>query len=142
MVDFLDKKSEQEIIGAIREAEKWTSGEIRVHVKKRSKRDALKYAERVFHLLGMHKTNHRNGILIFVALDSRVFAIIGDQGIHDRVGVDFWDKTRDIMGPYFSRGQIKEGAIAGVLSAGEQLKAHFPHEKADSNEIPNKVTHD
>ena len=140
MVKFFDKEASREIIEAIARAEKMTSGEIRVHVQKKCKSDALHEAKKVFHRLKMHKTVHRNGVLIFVALGSRRFSILGDSGIHRYVGDFFWNETRDKMGSYFSKGQIKEGIIAGVLSVGEKLKTHFQNGAHDKNELSNEIT--
>ena len=96
----------------------------------------------MFHRLRIQKTRHRNGVLIFVALDSRKFAILGDSGIHHHVGDSFWSQTRDKMTACFSIGHIKEGIVAGVLSVGEKLKIHFPEETHDKNELSNEVTGD
>ncbi len=138
----MDQISEQRIVQAIREAEHKTSGEIRVHVRKTCKQDALVEAQKIFKKLGMHKTKERNGVLIFVAPQSRVFAIVGDEGIHAKVGVDFWDKTRDIMSNYFKSDKIAEGIVEGVLSAGRELAKHFPLKSDNPNELSDQVTKD
>jgi uncharacterized membrane protein len=88
----------------------------------------------------MHRTRLRNGVLIFVSAKSHEFAIIGDQGIHERVGASFWEAVRDRMGIQFAKGELKEGILEGVRSAGEQLKAYFPLEKDDRNELHDDVT--
>ena len=133
----LDKKA---IVAAIREAEAGTSGEIRVHVKRGATKDALEEARRLFGRIGMHKTRLRNGVLIFVSSKSRSFAILGDEGIHRLVGGTFWDATRDRMQAHFEKNELLEGIMAGVRSAGEQLKAHFPVGVKDRNELSNTVT--
>ena len=144
MVGFLDrhltKQERKEIVNAIIEAEKMTSGEIRVHLQKKCKKDALQEAKRVFHRLKMHKTKHRNGVLIFIAFESRQFAILGDRAIHGHVGDSFWNESRDKIASYFVKGKIKEGIAAGVLSVGEKLKVHFPLGNEDKNELSNKLT--
>lgn len=144
MVGFLDrhltKQERKEIVNAISEAERMTSGEIRVHLQKKCKQDALQEAKIIFHRLKMHKTKHRNGVLIFIALESRRFAILGDSAIHGHVGDSFWNESRDKIASYLSKGQIKEGIIAGVMSIGDKLKAHFPVEVKDKNELSNELT--
>lgn len=140
MVESIDRRSEQEIIEAIRKAESGTSGEIRVHVKRAATRDAMADARRFFRKAGMHRTRERNGVLIFISWKSRAFAILGDEGIH-RVATDaFWNETRDRMAARFSKHELKEGILDGVKSAGEKLAAHFPRRADDHNELPNTVT--
>ena len=140
MVSFLNKEDKKKIVEAIRRAEKATSGEIRVHVKAKCKDDVMVEAKKVFDRLGMHRTHHRSSVLIFVALKSRRFAIIGDQGIHERVGDSFWNQTRDRMSDYFSKGQMQHGIVAGVNSVGEKLSKFFPHRLEDTNELSDQVT--
>ena len=136
----LDKAAKAQVVEAIRQAEGLTSGEIRVHLKKKCGEDVLAEAKKVFSKLRMHRTRERNAVLIFVAWESRQFAILGDRGIHERVGDLFWAETRDTIVSYFSKGQMKEGIVAGVRSVGEKLKAHFPVKAEDINELSNTVT--
>lgn len=142
MVGTLDRQSEKEIVAAIEAAEQKTSGEIRVHLKKRlpKGRSVREEAEKTFTRLRMHRTRERNGVLIFVVFDNHEFAILGDSGIHARVGAAFWDETRDRMAALFAEGKSKEGIIAGVSSAGEKLAAYFPCGKDDKNELSNRLT--
>lgn len=140
MVGSLDKDAKSQVISALRRAEKMTSGEIRVHLAARCPGDPYKRALKVFGRLGMRRTKDKNAVLLFVATDSRKFAIVGDQGIHERVGETFWNHTRDTLAWHFSVGNLKEGIIAGILSVGEKLKAYFPLKKSDANELPNTVT--
>ena len=124
--DFLTAQEEQEIIAAIRKAEQRTSGEIRIHIEKTSKIDAIDRAMDVFHLLKMDNTKLQNGVLIYVAVEDRNFVIFGDKGINDAVESNFWDSTKDVMQKHFKSGNFKQGLIEGVLKAGEQLEKHFP----------------
>ncbi len=137
MVGVLDKKT---LIEAIRQAEAGTSGEIRVHVHRGPTKDALAEARKLFKRLGMHRTKERNGVLLFVAPKNHTFAIVGDEGIHRLVGDAFWNTTRDRMQKEFSEGRLQDGLLAGVKSAGERLKEHFPVKKTDRNELSNEVT--
>lgn len=138
----LDKVAKAEVVEAIRQAEGLTSGEIRVHLKKKCGRDVLTEAKKVFSRLRMHRTKERNAVLIFIALESRQFAILGDRGIHERVGDLFWAETRDTMEACFTRGELKEGITAGVESVGKKLKAYFPRQAKDTDELSNTVTED
>lgn len=138
--DFLTAQEEKEIVNAIIEAEKNTSGEIRVHIEKHSDNDHYARTQALFHQLKMDNTLDGNGVLIYVAVDDRKFVIYGDKGINKIVGQDFWDSTKDIMQHYFKKGKFKEGIIAGVLKAGEELEKHFPWKHHDTNELSNEVS--
>ncbi len=140
MVKYPDRNDKREIVRAIQEAERLTSGEIRVHLKKKCGDDVFWEAKKVFERLRMHRTKEKNGVLIFVALGSRRFAVLGDSGIHREVGDNFWKEARDTVAAYFSKGEIKEGIVAGVLSVGEKLKKHFPAKRGDRDELPDTVT--
>ncbi|WP_414000256.1 TPM domain-containing protein [Flavobacterium sp. W1B] len=138
--DFLTQKEEQEIVEAIRLAEKNTSGEIRVHLEKTTSMDAYDRAMEVFHDLKMDETQLKNGVLIYVAIEDRTFVICGDQGINDIVLNDFWDCTKEIMVAHFKNGNFKQGLIDGIDRAGEQLKKHFPYQEGDVNELSNEIS--
>jgi uncharacterized membrane protein len=138
--DFLTPEEEQEIVNAIGVAEKNTSGEIRVHLEKNTTQEAINRAMEVFHLLEMEKTKDRNGVLIYLATETKSFAICGDVGIDKKVPEKFWDSTRDIMVSHFKNGNFKQGLIDGILMAGEQLKTHFPYQFDDENELPNTLS--
>lgn len=138
--DFLTKEEEQEIVEAIRIAEKNTSGEIRVHIEKTTSLDAYDRAREVFHELKMDETELKNGVLIYLAVDDHHFAICGDKGINDIVGADFWNCTRDAMLTQFKQHQFKQGLVDGILRAGEQLKKYFPWQEGDSNELSNEIS--
>jgi len=138
--DFLTLEEEQEIVAAIRTAEKNTSGEIRVHLEKHTPIDAFERAMEVFHLLKMDETELKNGVLIYVAVKDKTFVICGDKGINDLVSNDFWDCTKDIMVSHFKNGRFKQGLIDGILRAGEQLQKYFPFQEGDTNELSNEIS--
>ncbi|WP_264522366.1 TPM domain-containing protein [Flavobacterium sp. N1994] len=138
--DFLTPEEEQEIVKAIGIAEKNTSGEIRVHIEKENTIAPIDRAVEVFRKLHMENTKERNGVIIYVAVKSKHFAIYGDQGINEKVGADFWNSTKNIMANHFKNGDFKQGLIEGVLKAGEQLKAHFPYQEDDTNELSNEIS--
>ena len=138
--DFLSPEAEEEVINAIQIAEKHTSGEIRVHIEKGSKTDALERAKEVFHILKMDNTKLQNGVLIYLDIKHRRFSICGDKGINAVVAPDFWNSTKDIMELHFKQGKFKQGLIEGILIAGEQLKKHFPWQEDDRNELTDTIS--
>ena len=142
MVKGLDKHAKYEILEAIRRAEEGTSGEVRVHVKPRCAEDVMGQAQKVFRRLGMHRTKQRNAVLVFVATDSRRFAIVGDKDIHGKVGDAFWERARDTMQEHFSKGDITGGIVAGVQRVGERLKEHYPAHGENPDELSNQISED
>ena len=133
-------EQDQELIAnAISEAEKATSGEIRVAIEKHCSGDAFARATEYFSKLGMDKTIKHNGVLIYLAYADHKFAIIGDSGINKVVPPDFWETTKIAMKAHFSGGNIVQGIIAGIILAGEKLAISFPFEGDDINELPNHV---
>ena len=138
--DFLTTEEEQEIVNAIRVAEKSTSGEIRVHLEKNCKIDAFERAMEVFHYLKMDNTKQQNGVLIYVAVEDKTFVIFGDKGINDVVSDDFWNTTKNTMQAQFKDGNFKQGLIDGVLKAGKELETYFPWNHGDINELSNDIS--
>lgn len=137
---FLTKEEEAEVVDAIRIAEQNTSGEIRVHIEKETSIAPMERAVEVFHLLKMEQTQERNGVLIYVATQSKQFAICGDQGIHEKVTNSFWDSTKEVMLDHFKMGNNKQALVDGILKAGEQLKKYFPFQEDDTNELSNELS--
>ena len=138
--DFLTSEEEQEIVAAICMAEQNTSGEIRVHIEKTTSLDAYDRALEVFQQLNMDQTELKNGVLIYVAVKDRNFVICGDEGINNVVKDDFWNSTRDAIVSHFKNGDFKQGLIAGIIKAGEQLQQYFPHLDGDVNELSNEIS--
>jgi uncharacterized membrane protein len=136
-----NKDEEARIVSAVKEAELKTSGEIRIHVEKHSKLDPMKRAVEMFEKLGITKTEQRNGVLIYIATVDHKFAIIGDKGINEAVPADFWETTKELMAMQFKAGNLTEGIIAGIKNAGIQLKAFFPYEKGDVNELSDNISY-
>jgi uncharacterized membrane protein len=137
---FLSKEEELEVVEAIRLAEQNTSGEIRVHIEKETSIAPMERAVEVFDLLKMGNTQDRNGVIIYVAVKSKQFAIYGDQGINNKVTDTFWDSTKDIMLQHFKNGNNKQALVDGIHDAGEQLKTHFPYQEDDVNELSNEIS--
>jgi uncharacterized membrane protein len=136
---FTDEQLKQ-IEQSIAAAELNTSGEIRVHIDKHCKDDVLKSATHAFNTLKMHKTEQRNGILFYLAVEDKKFAIIGDKGINEKVEDGFWDAVRDIMKTHFGKSEFTQGLCEGIKLTGEKLKIHFPYLKDDVNELSNQVS--
>ncbi len=138
--DFLTAAEESAIIDAIREAEKNSSGEIRVHLEKTAEKDALERAKEVFYFLKMDETEAQNGVLFYVAVDDHKFSILGDAGINKVVPDDFWNSIKDRVLVHFSDGKYALGLEEGILATGEKLKQYFPLDSSDSNELPDKIS--
>ncbi len=138
--DFLTADEEQEIVRAILEAEKNTSGEIRVHIEGHTRLEPMDRAIELFQILKMNNTKQENGVLIYVAVNDRKFAIYGDQGINKVVPTNFWDATKNEIQEEFIKGKFKEGIVKGILKAGKELKRFFPWNQNDTNELSNEVS--
>jgi len=131
---------EQDIIKqSIEWAEQATSGEIRVCIESKCDADAYERAVECFRDLKMENTKLRNGVLVYVALDDKKFAIIGDNGINTLVADDFWNSTKALMLEQFKIGHVAEGISVGIIEAGKQLKRYFPYSSDDVNELPDDI---
>ena len=138
--NFFTADQQQAIRLKIATAEKSTSGEVRVHIDERCKGDALDRAADHFKRMEMHRTAQRNGVLFYLAVADRKFAIIGDKGINEEVPEGFWDSIRDVMSRHVQKKEFTEGLCLGIEMAGEKLKAHFPYEEGDVNELSDDVS--
>lgn len=137
---YFTEENKLQIANAIRVAEMNTSGEIRLHIEKYCKGDALDQAAYVFEKLEMHKTRLRNGVLFYLAIEDHKFAILGDAGINQKVPDDFWENTKEAVLSKFKEGKLADGLINGILMAGEKLKEHFPYLESDKNELSNDIS--
>jgi uncharacterized membrane protein len=137
---YFTEADKLQITNAIRVAETNTSGEIRVHIEKRCVGDVLDRAAYLFEKLEMHKTALRNGVLFYLAVEDRKFAILGDAGINEKVPEDFWEITKNTVIEKLKEGQISEGLADGIIMAGQQLKAHFPYQNDDVNELSDEIS--
>ena len=138
---LLSAADDARLIKAIQDAEAKTSGEIRVHVEKRCKGDALEECKKHFAKLNMHQTKDRNGILFFLAIESKSFAVWGDEGIHQKVSDEFWNSITDRAISYFKQNDYITGIEKAVELCGEKLKFHFPIEADDKNELSNTISY-
>jgi len=127
------------ILDAIKEAEKNTSGEIRLFIEEDCGDNVLDRAAFIFLELGMNKTDERNGVLFYLATEARQFAILGDQGINSKVEKDFWHAIKHEMQNFFTEGNFEKGLSIGIKMSGEALKKHFPYSKHDKNELSDEI---
>ena len=131
---------EQAVKRAIEEAERQSSGEVRVSVSTYFWGDVRRTAESAFVRLGMDRTAKRNGILFFVVPSRRAFVVLGDEGIHAKVGQTFWDAIAAAMSTRFKKGDFTGGLVHGITEAGKRLAEHFPYEgELDRNELSDDV---
>jgi uncharacterized membrane protein len=130
----------QRIVDAIRRAESKSSGEVRVYIQRGElDRDVLTVAQEKFQSLGMHDTSARNGVLIFVAPRMQQFAVLGDEGIHQRCGAALWQRVVDKMGAHFKENHFTDAIVEAIDDLGEVLGEHFPRKAGDVNELPDRV---
>lgn len=141
MIDFFSKDEEKRIVQTIQDAERLTSGEIRVHLERDYKGAILGAASRTFFALGMDRTKDRNGVLIFIAPQRKDFAILGDRGINEVVPPDFWESVKNVMQQHFRQAMFAEGVCKGVKMAGEKLHAFFPWTDGDKNELSDDISY-
>ncbi len=140
---FLHQLDTDRIVAAIREAEARTRGEVRIHVTGQGVADAEQAGAAAFARLGMDRTAERNAVLLFVAPASQKFAVLGDQGIHERCGDPFWLKVAADIGEAFRQGHYTDGLVRGVQVVAEALAREFPRtDAADVNELPDELTED
>jgi uncharacterized membrane protein len=137
---FFTAKQQADIVFAIKNAELNTSGEVRVHIEDKCKGETLHRASVIFEKLAMNKTESRNGILFYLAINSKAFAVFGDQGIHQKVGSEFWNIIKNKAIEQFKQQKFAEGLVEAILECGEQLKKHFPIQRDDKNELSDEIT--
>lgn len=138
--DFLTVTQEQQIIEAIKTAEKNTSGEIRVHIEKNTEKPPMERALEVFHSLKMDTTNLRNGVLFYIAVESKQFAIIGDEGINIKVPENFWESEKELVISHFLNKEFAKGIELAIIEVGKKLKDFFPYQSNDTNELSDEIS--
>lgn len=138
--DFFTKEQREDIRQAILNAELDTSGEIRVHIESTCQGDVLDRAAFIFDKMGMQKTKLRNGVLFYLAVKNRRFAVIGDTGINAVVSDDFWDDLKNLLLNHFRENNFTEGLIEGIEKVGDRLKTNFPYKVGDVNELTDDIS--
>jgi len=139
---FFTKEQLDQIRAAIRQAEGETSGEIRVHIETSLSGDVLDRAAWIFRQIGMHATDNRNGVLFYLAVRNREYAVIGDGGINEKVPESFWDSIKDTIHLHFAKKDFTAGLIEGIMMTGSKLREHIPRQKNDVNELPDEISFD
>lgn len=139
-IHLFNDAQQKAIVDSIKEAELNTSGEVQVHIENTCKKEVMDRATEVFASLNMHKTKLRNGVLFYLAVKDKKFAILGDAGINAVVPPDFWESIKNHMQGQFRQGNFTEGLCEGIRKAGEQLKSHFPYQSDDVNELPDDIS--
>lgn len=137
---FLTKKEQKKIVQAIQEAERNTSGEIRVHIDAEPSPNHLEVAVSVFHSLKMSETRDRNGVLFHVSPKDHNFTVIGDEGINAVTSEDFWDEIKKAVIKKFKKGKYAKGLVKGIEMTGKALQKHFPYQDDDKNELPDEIS--
>ena len=141
-ITILNREEDQRVVEAIRQAERNTSGEIKVHIENFCKGDVEQRSLFIFDKLKLNETQLRNGVLIYLAIKDHKFAILGDKGINDVVEDGFWNDVKDLMLNQFKEGHFAEGLEQGIMRCGEKLKAYFPYQSDDINEIPDYISYE
>lgn len=138
---FFTDEQQQLVVHAIQQAEKQTSGEVRVYVESHCEYvDALDRAREVFANMGMTATQQRNAVLVYVAMKDRQLAVFADEGIYTKAGAAFWNAAVKKMLGNFYKENYAAGIAAMVTAIGETLKEHFPYDGAtDKNELPDDI---
>jgi len=137
--EFLSKLEHDRIVKAIRDAESKTSGQIRVFIQRgKVDIDPLMAAQKKFHRLGMHKTNERNAVLIFVAPRAHKFAVVGDKAIHEKCGEAFWQRLVDGMREHFRNEKFSNALVEAIEETGKALASHFP-KRSTSSGLPDDI---
>ena len=138
--NFFTEEEKTKILQAIQQAEKNTSGEIRVHIEDVCKSNPVEKAEQIFIKLNMQNTHLRNGILFYLAIESKDFTVFGDKGIHEKVGPEFWNSITYKAANKFKTKQYCDGLTEAILECGQQLKIYFPYQQNDINELNDEIS--
>ena len=139
--EFFTPEEDKRIVNAIKQAEKNTSGEIRVHLESKNKdKPTLEYVWKVFDAIGMRQTKQANGVLFYIDITHRTFVIVADEGINKVVPDNFWEEITQIVTGGFKQGKYADALEQGILKVGDQLKQYFPHQDDDVNELPDEIS--
>ncbi len=139
---FFSKEENEKIVQSIQDAERQTSGEIRIFMEGHCKYvDPLDRASEIFTNLQMEKTEYRNGVLFYIAIKDKQLAIFADSGIHAAAGGDkHWKEVVQQILSVFSKESVVAGITTSIAKIGDALKTHFPYDKdVDKNELPDEI---
>ena len=139
-IDFYTEQERAEIVSAIQRAEAKTSGEVRVHLEDHCDHQSKDRAALVFEKLGMHETQDRNGVLFYISVCDHDFAVIGDAGIHAKVGDAYWKQLSNELEEHFKAGMFTGGLVKCIDHVGDALKSYFPVDARDVNELSDDIS--
>ena len=137
---FLSDAEANQVVMAVGAAERGTTGEIRVRIDRKCGRPALTTARHLFMRLKMNETVGRNGVLIYLSLADRQFAVYGDDGIDRHVGANGWNAIRDRLAARFKKDEFAPGLADAISEIGKVLARHFPAGKSDRNELSDDLS--
>ncbi len=139
--EFFTAEEKERIVEAIRLAEQRTSGEVRVYIEPDCRFvDPLDRAKEIFFQLKMTETKLRNAVLVYIATDDKQVAVFGDEGIHQKVGAQYWNEVLNKMLSHFKQEHVATGLQQCIAEIGEALSFHFPYNKdTDKNELPDDI---
>ena len=140
--EFITQLEEDRIEAAIAEAEKKSTGEIRVYVSHKERHNALDFARRRFQQLGMLRTRQRNAVLIYIVPRTQQVAVIGDVGVHEKCGNAFWEMVVRGLTQRMKQGKFTEAIVEAIHDTGSMLQRYFPGTRDDSNELSNEIARD
>src|SRR6056297_148886 len=138
--EFLSEEDEKLIVDAIERAEQDTTGEIRVHIEFKCKKDPLERAKVLYHELEMDQTEARNGVILYIATEDKKVSIFGDEGLSKKVDDHFWQDEIDSLISEFKKGNFESGIERVVGDIGEKLKIYFPSDGSDPDELGNEIS--
>jgi uncharacterized membrane protein len=141
MSNFFTDQESDTIVKVISDIESSTVGELRLHIEDLCPDSPIDRAVEIFNKLEMYRTEHKTGILIYIATEDHKLAIIGDQGMHSIVGNDYWEYIMNDMKSKFATDSIYSGVLNGVKAVGEKLKEHFPEKRIPDNELSNEISY-
>lgn len=135
-------KHPEVIVSAIKKAETYTSGEIKVHIDKLCDKDVMEKAKEIFHQLGMHLLPGKNGVLIYISVLDHKIGILGDENIHQKVGDGFWNDELQKMIDHFKKNEYDEGVMEAISDIGQKLQAFFPFDSTnDTNDLNDDISY-
>ncbi|PVX51788.1 TLP18.3/Psb32/MOLO-1 phosphatase superfamily protein [Balneicella halophila] len=138
--NFFSLEEQKKIVDAIKKVELRTSSELRFHIDTHTELTALDRAAYLFKKMKMHKTKARNGVLLYMSVQNKLFAIIGDAGIHQYVKDEFWNERTEEVLADFKVSNFCQGVVSCILKVGDALQKHFPYQENDVNELPDEIT--
>jgi uncharacterized membrane protein len=140
--DFMTHDEFDRVAETVREAERKTSGEIRVIIVsdfEKGVKTAREQAIHEFYRNGMDKTRDKTGVLILLVLERRAVEVLADQGINEKVESGTWDKVVSAVSQGIKQGRRCEAVCNAVREVGDTLALYFPRREDDTDELPDTV---